>query len=208
MSEVPLYRSSERLPAATRIINRPGGNPGANLKSISHRCYLFEVAFVWELTTGTIDLPLGCLQGGQGHRAIKFQCGSIRRIEVRGGLGTLRTAGRCCKRSYSSPSSIRPPQPDGQPRGSVSGARKSPTTFESNERREQERERDKERARERERERERANEQAREKTGASCGSCRGITTHSIGGDAQKRISSNRVGCHSGWEGGAAQRNGG
>ena len=28
----------------------PGGNPGANLKSISHRCYLFEVAFVWELT--------------------------------------------------------------------------------------------------------------------------------------------------------------
>ena len=23
---------------------------GANLKSISHRCYLFEVAFVWELT--------------------------------------------------------------------------------------------------------------------------------------------------------------
>jgi len=26
-----------------------GGNPGAILKSISHRCYLFEVAFVWEL---------------------------------------------------------------------------------------------------------------------------------------------------------------
>ena len=24
----------------------PGGNPGANLKSISHRCYLFEVEFV------------------------------------------------------------------------------------------------------------------------------------------------------------------
>ena len=29
----------------------PGGNPGANVKSISHRCHLFEVAFVWELTT-------------------------------------------------------------------------------------------------------------------------------------------------------------
>jgi len=44
--------------------SHPGGNPGANLKSISHRCYLFEVAFVWELTTETIDLPLGCPQGG------------------------------------------------------------------------------------------------------------------------------------------------
>ena len=41
-----------------------GGNPGTNLKSISHRCYLFEVAFVWELTKETIHLPLGCLQGG------------------------------------------------------------------------------------------------------------------------------------------------
>ena len=36
----------------------------ANLKSISHRCHLFEVAFVWELTKETIHLPLGCLQGG------------------------------------------------------------------------------------------------------------------------------------------------
>ena len=42
----------------------PGGNPGANLKSISYRCHLFEVAFVWELTQETIVLPLGCLQGG------------------------------------------------------------------------------------------------------------------------------------------------
>ena len=41
----------------------PGGNPGANLKSISHRCHLFEVAFLWELTKETIHLPLGCLQG-------------------------------------------------------------------------------------------------------------------------------------------------
>ena len=44
--------------------DHPGGNPGTNLKSISHRCYLFEVAFVWELTKETIVLPLGCLQGG------------------------------------------------------------------------------------------------------------------------------------------------
>ena len=32
--------------------------------SISHRCHLFEVAFVWELTKETMHLPLGCLQGG------------------------------------------------------------------------------------------------------------------------------------------------
>ena len=42
----------------------PGGNPGANLKSISHKCHPIMVAFVWELTEETIDLPLGCLQGG------------------------------------------------------------------------------------------------------------------------------------------------
>ena len=44
------------------------GHPGvelrANLKSISHMCHLFEVAFVWELTKETIHLPLSCLQGG------------------------------------------------------------------------------------------------------------------------------------------------
>jgi len=47
-----------------RSLHPPGGNPGANLKSISHKCYLFEVAFVWELTKETIGLALGCLQGG------------------------------------------------------------------------------------------------------------------------------------------------
>jgi len=31
---------------------------------MSHRCHLFEMAFVWELTKETIHLPLGCLQGG------------------------------------------------------------------------------------------------------------------------------------------------
>ena len=44
----------------------PGDNPGANLKSISHICHPILVAFVWELTNETIDLPLGCLQGGWG----------------------------------------------------------------------------------------------------------------------------------------------
>ena len=44
--------------------SHPGGNPETNLKLISHRCYLFEEAFVWELTEETIVLLLGCLQGG------------------------------------------------------------------------------------------------------------------------------------------------
>ena len=51
-------------PPCLRALRHPGGNPGANLKPISHRCYRFEVAFVWELTKETIHLPLGCLQGG------------------------------------------------------------------------------------------------------------------------------------------------
>ena len=64
MSAVPW---ATRLPArcgAAAAGRRPGGNPGANLKSICHRCYLEEVASVRELTKETIVLPLGCLQGG------------------------------------------------------------------------------------------------------------------------------------------------
>ena len=45
--------------------NHPGGNPEANLQSISHKCKLFEVAIVWESTKVIVDLPLGCLQGGK-----------------------------------------------------------------------------------------------------------------------------------------------
>ena len=41
------------------LLGHPGGNPGANQKSISHRCHPILVAFVWELTKETIDLPLG-----------------------------------------------------------------------------------------------------------------------------------------------------
>jgi hypothetical protein len=44
--------------------HHPEGNPGTNLQSISYRCYLSEVASVWELTKENIVLPLGCLQGG------------------------------------------------------------------------------------------------------------------------------------------------
>ena len=46
--------------------HHPGGNPGVNLKSISHRCHPILVVFVWELTKETIYLPLACLQGGSG----------------------------------------------------------------------------------------------------------------------------------------------
>jgi len=44
--------------------HHPGVDLRANLKSISHRCHLFERACVWELTKETIHLPMGCLQGG------------------------------------------------------------------------------------------------------------------------------------------------
>ena len=36
----------------------------ANLVSISHRCHIFEVASVQELTKEAIKLAVGCLQGG------------------------------------------------------------------------------------------------------------------------------------------------
>ena len=49
----------------------PGGKPGANLKSISHRCHPILVAFVWELTKETINMPLGCLQGGLNRKFSK-----------------------------------------------------------------------------------------------------------------------------------------
>ena len=45
-------------------VTHPGGDPGANRKSISHRSHRFEVAFVWELSEETFHLPQGCLQGG------------------------------------------------------------------------------------------------------------------------------------------------
>ena len=45
-------------------LHHPGVELRANLKSIAHRCHVFEAAFVWELSKETIHLPLGCLQGG------------------------------------------------------------------------------------------------------------------------------------------------
>ena len=56
-------------PVLTRRSCHPGVNPGANFNSIPHKCHLFEVALVWDLTQETICLPLGCLQGGMKLRA-------------------------------------------------------------------------------------------------------------------------------------------
>ena len=53
------FVSTQFLAALSRASSHPGGNPGANRKSISHRCHPILVAFVWELTKETINLPLG-----------------------------------------------------------------------------------------------------------------------------------------------------
>ena len=70
-----------RLPLASMPPNL-GGNPEANLKSISHRCHPIQVAFVWALTEETIDLPLGCLQGGPSEidtkNVLRFCPGKMR----------------------------------------------------------------------------------------------------------------------------------
>jgi len=76
---------------AEQSIHHPGGNPGANLKSISHRCYLFEAAFLWELTKETIDLPLGCLQGG-GCSMISLRAGGCTCGSASGPLPERRTS--------------------------------------------------------------------------------------------------------------------
>ena len=52
------------LLAGPHAVFHPGDELRAYLNSISHRCHLFKVAFVWELTKETIYLSLGCLQGG------------------------------------------------------------------------------------------------------------------------------------------------
>ena len=59
-------------------VHHPGVELRANLKSISHKLHLFEVAFVWELTKETILLPLGCLLGGKSQDClILLQMGRI-----------------------------------------------------------------------------------------------------------------------------------
>ena len=40
------------------------------LNSNSHRCHRFEVAFLRELTSATIHLPLDCFKGGCGYEGL------------------------------------------------------------------------------------------------------------------------------------------
>ena len=72
--------------ASSRMLAVAGPHPGvelrANLKSISNRCHLFEVAFVWEMTHETINLPMGCLFGG----VPKNEVGALRQGAEAGGL--------------------------------------------------------------------------------------------------------------------------
>jgi len=53
------FKGSTRNAADVAGNSHPGVELRVNLKSISHRCHLFEVEFVWELTKATIHLPLG-----------------------------------------------------------------------------------------------------------------------------------------------------
>ena len=66
------------MPAGSAVRGHSGGNRGGNLRSIAHRCHLIRVASVWALTKETIDMPLGCLQGG-----LSFTSSDL----VRSGLG-------------------------------------------------------------------------------------------------------------------------
>ena len=61
---VPPDQVARHAGAAAPGTGHPGGNPGANLKSISHRCHPILVASVWKLTKETINLPLGRFQSG------------------------------------------------------------------------------------------------------------------------------------------------
>ena len=54
--------------------SHPGVELRANLKSISHRYHLFEVAFVRVLTKEIIVVPLGCLQGGPQTIHLPMDC--------------------------------------------------------------------------------------------------------------------------------------
>ena len=56
--EIPMWVFEEMVDPPPLL--HPGGNTGANLESISHRCHPILVAFVWELTKETLHLPLGC----------------------------------------------------------------------------------------------------------------------------------------------------
>jgi len=64
-----------------QLAHHPGVDLRANLGLISHRCHLCEVVFVWELTKETIQLPMGCLQGGCSDSSGSKAASYLRRID-------------------------------------------------------------------------------------------------------------------------------
>ena len=56
-----------RTPLFSHIIPTLEVTQGQILKVHPHNCHPILVAFVWESTRETINLPLGCLQGGMGY---------------------------------------------------------------------------------------------------------------------------------------------
>jgi len=76
--------------------SHPGGNPGANLMSISHRCHLEEVAIVWELTKSNHPFAPG-LSPGRVKRRTCDESAELYEAPVR--LFN-------CKRAVSSSSSL------------------------------------------------------------------------------------------------------
>ena len=66
---VPHMSKLAAISESRQALGHPEGNPGANIKSISHRCHPILLAFVWELTEETIK---GCLKGGE--RTSPYYC--------------------------------------------------------------------------------------------------------------------------------------
>ena len=76
ISQPPSVRGIHNLagsiadPKPRRETHHPGGNPGVNRESISHRRHPILVAFLWDLTKETINLPLGSPRGRKGEPEI------------------------------------------------------------------------------------------------------------------------------------------
>jgi len=91
---VRTFRGSHLLPTHPTL-EVSQGQILANLESISHRCHPILVAFLWELTKETIDLPLSCLQGGltpltptvrpNGEERLILQCAQEHGFASQGG---------------------------------------------------------------------------------------------------------------------------
>ena len=74
-------------------LSHPGGNLGLNLESISHRCHPILVAFAWQVTKETINLPLECLQGGTHVPNVLMNLPpAVKNIEVCGVIRCLNAA--------------------------------------------------------------------------------------------------------------------